>query len=102
MVFTQTMADKKAETQEIIMALDLIKDIDEINDLNLISFNRAFYEFHIEELLKLLTVLQKWILLEAKLLLELSKMKNLSRIYTDDRSTYSNMHVMMAILTRPK
>ena len=70
-----TMADKKAETQEIIMALDLIKDIDEINDLNLTTEAIELYEFHIEELSKAVDSPTKWILLEAKLLLELSKMK---------------------------
>ncbi len=70
-----TMADKKAETQEIIMALDLIKDIDEINDLNLTTEAIELYEFHIEELSKVVDSPTKWILAEAKLLSELKKMK---------------------------
>lgn len=70
-----TMADKKAETQEVIMALDLIKDIDEINDLNLTIEAIELYEFHIEELSKVVDNATKWILMEAKLLSELSKMK---------------------------
>lgn len=70
-----TMADKKAETQEVITALDLIKDIDEINDLNLSTEAIELYEFHIEELSKVAENPTKWILMEAKLLSELSKMK---------------------------
>lgn len=70
-----TMADKKAETQEIITALDLIKDIDEINDLNLTTEAIELYEFHIEEMSKAVENTTKWILMEAKLLSELGKMK---------------------------
>lgn len=46
------MADKKAETREVIIALELIKDIDEINYLNLATEAIEQYEFHIEELSK--------------------------------------------------
>jgi len=70
-----TMADKKAETEEVIAALELIKDIDEINDLNLTTEAIELYEFHIEELSKVVDSPTKWILMEAKLLSELSKMK---------------------------
>ncbi|SHO80752.1 hypothetical protein MNB_SV-15-401 [hydrothermal vent metagenome] len=70
-----TMADKKATTEEIITALDLIKDIDEINDLNLTTEAIELYELHIEELSKVINNPTKWILAEAKLLSEISKMK---------------------------
>ena len=70
-----TMADKKADTQEIITALELINDIDEINDLNLTTEAIELYEFHIEEMSKVVGSSTKWILMEAKLLSELSKMK---------------------------
>ncbi len=70
-----TMADKKAETQEIIAALELINDIDEINDLNLTTEAIELYEFHIEEMSKAVESPTKWILMEAKLLSELGKMK---------------------------
>lgn len=70
-----TMADKKAETQEVIMALDLIKNIGEINDLNLTAEAIELYELHIEELSKVVDNSTKWILMEGKLLSELSKMK---------------------------
>jgi RNA processing factor Prp31 len=70
-----TMADKKAETQEVITALELIKDIDEINDLNLTTEAIELYEFHIEELSKVVDSPTKWILMEAKLLSELGKIK---------------------------
>ncbi len=70
-----TMADKKADTQEIIAALELINDIDEINDLNLTTEAIELYEFHIEEMSKAVESPTKWILMEAKLLSELGKMK---------------------------
>jgi len=71
-----TMADKKADTQEIITALELINDIDEINDLNLTTEAIELYEFHIEEMEKAIASSQtKWIMMEAKLLSELGKMK---------------------------
>jgi len=70
-----TMADKKAETQEIIKALELINDIDEINDLHLTTEAIELYEFHIEEMSKAIESPTKWILMEAKLLSELGKMK---------------------------
>ncbi|MDQ7046941.1 MAG: hypothetical protein Q9M39_04735 [Sulfurovum sp.] len=70
-----TMADRKADTQEIITALDLIKDIDEINDLDLTTEAIELYEFHIEELSKVVDNATKFILMEAKLLSELAKMK---------------------------
>ncbi len=70
-----TMADKKAETEEIIASIDLINDIDEINDLNLTTEAIELYEFHIEEMSKAIESKTKWILMEAKLLSELGKMK---------------------------
>ncbi|SFV57678.1 hypothetical protein MNB_SV-9-691 [hydrothermal vent metagenome] len=70
-----TMADKKAETEEIIASLDLIKDIDEINDLELTTEAIELYEFHIEEMSKVVDSQTKWIIMEAKLLSELTKMK---------------------------
>jgi hypothetical protein len=71
-----TMADKKAETQEVIASLDLIKDIDEINELNLTTEAIELYEFHIEEMSKAIEKSTKWIIMEARLLSELSKMKS--------------------------
>ena len=70
-----TMADKKATTEEVITALDLIKDIDEITDLNLTTEAIELYELHIEELSNVINNPTKWILAEAKLVSELSKMK---------------------------
>ncbi len=70
-----TMADKKAETEEIIASIDLINDIDEIKDLNLTTEAIELYEFHIEEMSKAIESKTKWLLMEAKLLSELGKMK---------------------------
>jgi len=71
-----TMADKKAETEEIVAALELIKDIDEINELELTTEAIELYEFHIEELSKVVDSPTKWLLMEARLISELSKMKS--------------------------
>lgn len=70
-----TMADKKAETEEVVAAIDLIKDIEEINDLNLTTEAIELYEFHVEELSQVVDNPTKWILAEAKLLSELNKIK---------------------------
>ena len=70
-----TMADKKAETQEIVTALELIKDIEEINELELTTEAIELYEFHIEELSKVVNSPTKWLLMEARLLSEISNMK---------------------------
>ena len=70
-----TMADKKAETQEIVTALELIKDIEEINELELTTEAIELYEFHIEELSKVVDSPTKWLLMEARLLSEISNMK---------------------------
>jgi len=70
-----TMADKKASTEEVVAAIDLIKDIDEINDLNLTTEAIELYEHHIEELANVVGHPTKWVLAEAKLISELSKMK---------------------------
>lgn len=70
-----TMADKKATTEEVVTSIDLIKDIDEIKDLNLTTEAIELYEHHIEELSNVVGNPTKWILSEAKLLSELSKMK---------------------------
>jgi RNA processing factor Prp31 len=70
-----TMADKKAETEEIVAALELIKDIDEINELELTTEAIELYEFHIEELSKVVDSPTKYLLMEARLLSEISNMK---------------------------
>jgi tellurite resistance protein len=70
-----TMADKKAETEEIVTALELIKDIDEINELELTTEAIELYEFHIEELSNVVKSPTKWLLMEARLLSELSQMR---------------------------
>ncbi len=70
-----TMADKKASTEEVVAAIDLIKDIDEIKDLNMTTDAIELYELHVEELSNVVGNPTKWILTEAKLLSELSKMQ---------------------------
>jgi tellurite resistance protein len=70
-----TMADKKASTEEVVASIDLIKDIDEIKDLNMTTDAIELYEHHIEELSNVVGSPTKWVLAEAKLISELSKMK---------------------------
>jgi len=71
-----TMADKKAETQEVIASIDLIKDIDEITELDMTQEAIELYEYHIEEFSKVVDSPTKWILAEAKMLSEIGKVKS--------------------------
>ncbi len=71
-----TMADKKAETDEVTAAIDLITAIDEIKDLDMTKDAIELYELHLEELEKALSDGAKWTLAIAKLLSEIGKIKN--------------------------
>jgi tellurite resistance protein len=70
-----TMADKKAETEEIIASMDLINEIDEIRELELAQEAIELYELHLESLVKVVDNSTKWTLLIAKLLSEVAKVK---------------------------
>jgi len=70
-----TMADKKAETEEVTTALEIINDIQEIQDLEMTQEAIELYELHIEQLSKNVENSTKWVLTEGKLLAELSKLK---------------------------
>ena len=70
-----TMADKKAETQEVVASLELINNIDEINDLDLVKEAIELYELHLETLTAALENQTKWTLSIAKLLSEVGKIK---------------------------
>lgn len=71
-----TMADKKAETNEVATAIDLITEIDEIKDLEMTKDAIELYELHLEELEKALSSSTNWTLAVAKLLSEIGKIKN--------------------------
>ena len=71
-----TMADKKAETEEVMTSIDLIKEIDEITELEMTSDALELYEYHLENLLKTIDSPTKWILAEARMLSEIAKIKN--------------------------
>ena len=70
-----TMADKKAETEEIIASMDLINEIDEIRELELALEAIELYELHLESLVNVVDNSTKWTLLIAKLLSEVAKVK---------------------------
>ena len=70
-----TMADKKAETEEIIASMDLINEIDEIRELELAQEAIELYELHLESLVNVVDNSTKWTLLIAKLLSEVAKVK---------------------------
>jgi hypothetical protein len=70
-----TMADKKAETEEVIASIDLIKEIDEITELDMTNDALELYEYHIEKLAESVSSPTKWILAEAKMLGEIGKIK---------------------------
>jgi tellurite resistance protein len=70
-----TMADKKAETQEVLASIDLIKEIDEITELEMTQEALELYEYHIEVLSKAIESPTKWVMIEAKMLMEIAKIK---------------------------
>jgi len=70
-----TMADKKAETDEVTASLDLINEIDEINELEMNQEAIELYTMHLETLEKALESNVKWSLAIATLLSEVGKVK---------------------------
>lgn len=70
-----TMADKKAETEEVIASIDLIKEIDEITELDMTQDALELYEYHIEALSAALGTPTKWLVAEARMLSEIAKIK---------------------------
>jgi tellurite resistance protein len=70
-----TMADKKAETEEVIASIDLIKEIDEITELDMTQDALELYEYHIEALSSALSTPTKWLIAEARMLSEIAKIK---------------------------
>ena len=71
-----TMADKKAETQEVMTSINLIKDIDEITELEMTDEALELYEYHLEMLSKVVDSPTKWIIAEARMLSDISKIKS--------------------------
>ncbi|MEA3227777.1 MAG: hypothetical protein U9P38_01770 [Campylobacterota bacterium] len=71
-----TMADKKAETDEVTAALDLINEIDEIKELDMTQDAIELYGIHIEELEKVIDNNVKWTVTTAKLLSELGRINS--------------------------
>jgi tellurite resistance protein len=70
-----TMADKKAETEEIIASIDLINEIDEITELDMTQDALELYEYHVEALSAAISTPTKWLIAEARMLSELGKIK---------------------------
>ena len=71
-----TMADKKAEKEEIEASINILKDIDEIKELDMIQEALELYELHINSLSVALASDIKWTMTIAKLLSECSKVKD--------------------------
>jgi tellurite resistance protein len=70
-----TMADKKAETEEVIASIDLIKEIDEITELEMTQDALELYEYHLETFSSALESPTKWMMAEARMLSEIGKIK---------------------------
>jgi hypothetical protein len=70
-----TMADKKAETDEVMGSLELINEIDEIRELEMTADAIVLYEKHLETLSNVVDNPTKWILTVAKLLSEIGRIK---------------------------
>lgn len=70
-----TMADKKAETEEVVAAMDLINEIDEIRELEMTQEAIELYEMHIENLSNVVGNSVKWTIEIGKMLSEVGKLK---------------------------
>jgi len=70
-----TMADKKAEEEEITTSMDLINEIDEIKELDMVQEAIELYELHLDTLLNSIDNTTKWTITVAKLLSEIGKVK---------------------------
>lgn len=70
-----TMADKKAEEEEITASMDLISEIDEINHLEMTQEAIELYELHLEALVNVIDNNTKWTIQIAKMLSEIAKVK---------------------------
>lgn len=71
-----TLADEVVETEEVVASLDMLKEIDEINDLDMAQQAIELYEMHIEELSKVVGNKIQWTISVAKLLTEVAKIKS--------------------------
>ncbi len=71
-----TMADKKAETDEVTAALELINEINEIKELDMTQDAIELYGIHIEDLEKVIGNNVKWTVTVAKLLSEIGRIKS--------------------------
>ncbi len=71
-----TMADKKAQTDEITASMDLINEIDEIKELDMVQDAIELFELHLEKLVDAVGNNTKWTILIAKLLSEVAKVKS--------------------------
>ncbi len=70
-----TLADEIIETEEVVASLNILKDIDEINDLDMAQQAIELYEMHIHELSEVVGNKIKWTIAVAKLLAEVAKVK---------------------------
>lgn len=71
-----TIADKKVETSEVTKAIDIIKDIEEIQELDLVQEAIELYEKHLEDLEKALDKGEvKYILEVERKLADIAKIK---------------------------
>ena len=70
-----TMADEKAETSEITASLDILKDIDQIHELDMTQEAIELYEMHILALEEAVGNSTKWTIAIAKLLGEIARIK---------------------------
>jgi tellurite resistance protein len=71
-----TMADKKIETEEVTKVMDLIKDIEEIQELNMVQEAIELYQFHLEDLEKVINNEAKYLLKVEHKLMDIAKIKS--------------------------
>jgi tellurite resistance protein len=70
-----TLADKKIETEEVTKSMELIKDIEEIQELNMVQEAIELYQFHLEDLEKVINNEPKYLLKVEHKLMDIAKIK---------------------------
>jgi len=72
------LADKKAETSEVVKALDIIKSLDEVKELQMQKEAIELFEMHIEKLSSVMENEMKFVLESSKLIADIVKIKDSS------------------------
>jgi RNA processing factor Prp31 len=75
-----TMADKKAEEQEVKDSIEFLSEVEEVVKNDMVTDAIEFYELHLEELTKVVDSPAKWTIKVAKLLQDIKVTTNEQKI----------------------